>query len=180
MTYNDTANTTRTNYGVSILFVDTNYISLEETRALLPCCFALLIHIRQSRIERLNAHDFCRPFRPVCITLNRGDQFCDRPSSEEFVCSVVKRFRSKSLGCVSRRSDLEDGLQDVDVVRNSEQVPAVLVREEVHDLVEAAPSDAAQAETTRLVCREEDAVFRIRSRFFRACGVGLDAVYLAV
>lgn len=62
----------RCNYNILILVVAANVISLEETRALLPRCFALLIQIRQSRIERLDPHDFCLPLLPVCIAFNRG------------------------------------------------------------------------------------------------------------
>ena len=49
-------------------------------------------------------------------------------------------------------------LQDIDVIRNAKQVSAVLVCEQVVDFFEPRPSNATQAQATRLMCSEEDAV----------------------
>jgi len=95
---------------------------------------------------------------PLCLVRDILKQIGKAFSSKELVLAVVKRPGSERLGCIRRSWDAEHFLQNVDVVRDREQIPAVLVGEQIVELVEACPRDTAQAERTGLMCSEEDAV----------------------
>lgn len=99
------------------------------------------------------------PFR---LVLDLLDQLPQAPPPEELVGPIVQRAPVQRLGRVARRRHPKDLLQNLNVVRDRKQVPRVLVGEEVVELVEARPRDAAQAEAAGLVGGEEDAVPGLR------------------
>ena len=100
---------------------------LKEAGALLPSRLALLIHVRQCRILRFDSLHLRRPLRLLGIIVDGSHKIRYRAPREEFVCPVVKRFRCKYLVRICRRRHLVDRLQDVDIVRDAKEVPAVFV-----------------------------------------------------
>lgn len=83
-------------------------------------------------------------------------------------------------GVVAPGVEREDLLQDPEVVRDVEAVAAVLVAEEVVEVVVPAPRDGRQAQRAGLMRGQEDAVLGIRQRLAGALVQFLDGVHLAV
>ncbi|KAL3293473.1 cytidine and deoxycytidylate deaminase zinc-binding region [Colletotrichum asianum] len=122
--------------------------------------------------------------RPLPLVGQLPHQVRHAPRREELVGAVVQLPPRERLVALPLGPHAEHLLQDVDVVRDREQVAAVLVGEEVVHLAEAGPGDAAEAEGAGLMGREEEAVGprrRARGRVrVGGCEELLNAVDLAV
>lgn len=139
--------------------------SSQEARALKPTGFPILVCITQPIIQSLHPANLVRPFptlHPPTFIGDLSNQVSETPRREESVPPVIQRSRVQVFPLGDGR-DPEDLLQDVDVVRDGEQVPAVFVREEVEEIVEPTPRDTRETKAARLVCGQEHAVPRVRT-----------------
>jgi len=153
---------------------------LPHTGTLSTGLLPLLVRLTQRVIQSLDPGNLGSPVALLGLIIDLIDQISQALGGEEFVLAVVQRPRGKRLGRVTWARHAEYLLQDVDVVGDGEQVPAVLVGEEVVELVEAGPGDAAQTEGAGLVGGEEDTVFWGWARLRGGGKELLDAVDLAV
>jgi hypothetical protein len=80
-----------------------------------------LICVGQLVIERLDTLGFGGPLGPFCGVGQAGDEVGDGAGGEELVGAVVERFGGEGGRRVGFRGDLEDGLEDVDVVKNPDK-----------------------------------------------------------
>lgn len=154
--------------------------SLENTGRFLTRRLPLLIRIRQLVIHSLDAVDLCHPLLPLGLALNPRYHVRHRARFEKLIFTIIQRPRRERLRCIARRRYLIYRLEDVDVVWDPEEIPAVLVSEEVVELGEARPGDPTEAEGARLVRREEYAVFGLGAAFLGGREEGLDAVNFTV
>ena len=152
---------------------------LEEARRLLSLRLAILVGAGELIVQCLYSCNLVRAFASDTFVLYCFNHLRQRSSLEELVGPVIERACRKGFGSIVLSRDLIHGLEDIDIIRNAEEISTILVREEVVELVEAAPSDAAETQAARFVCGEEDAVFGIWSSFFGAGEEGLNAVNLA-
>ena len=135
-------------------------VSLPHACALCASLLALLVRVTQLVVHCLDSVNLCCEFLLLRLVGYAVNQASARMRAEELVLPVVQRpllsllVRFK-LCC---GPGLEHLLQDIDVVGNAEEVPAVFVGEQVKDLRETRPGDAAEAEAARLVGGEENAV----------------------
>src|SRR3569833_71099 len=124
---------------------------------------AALIDVGQFGVERGEVID-AGGEAFLMAAVEAADHLLDAVTRKEGIAAVVVvaiRGWCRAVGISHRR----DFAQDADVVRNVEGVARVLVREQVVEIVEARPGDAAEAERAGLVRREEQAVLRRRTAF---------------
>lgn len=153
---------------------------LPNTRTLRPSLLPLLIRLTQRIIQPFHPLNLPLPPPPLLRTLNLAHQIHQALRRKELIPPVIQRPLPQTLIRISLARNPEDLLQDIDIIRNGKQIPAILVRKQVVELVEARPGDAAETQRARLVRGEEDAVLG-RGAAFRGGGEELlDAVYLAV
>jgi len=93
----------------------------EHTARLRAPHFPFLIRVGQLVIERLDALGFRGPLGPFCGVGQAGDEVGDGAGGEELVGAVVERLGGEGGRRVRFRGDLEDGLKDVDVVKNHDK-----------------------------------------------------------
>lgn len=132
----------------------------------------LLICLAQRVVQSLDSLNLARPLCPLRLIVQESHQVGKRLALKELVVLVVQ---GPLLHLLVRLPALypEHLLEDLNVVRDREQVAAVLIRKEIVELAESGPRDAAEAQAAWLMGCKEDA---IAARVGRVAGSGKSAV----